>query len=483
MNINEYFKKHYPHTSSFSSGLSLFIVDAFVLFFCIGAGFFIVNIFDTSHINFKSFINYSVYIPFILILFSANGLYPGIMNSPTEDIKHYFGCTFFSFIAIILTVYLANINEYTFLESIIEDSSGRAISLAFIIALPICTFALPAIREVAKHYFSKFRWWGVPVVIYTDKDSGDFIVEKLIKLKYLGYHPAIIINSSAKEISDFKGIPVFPPSEELHQQIKEHNIKQAIICDYKGDMSYIMSSYRYTTTVSKNQTFFTNTQQLKDIGGIIGFSSIHNLTFKRNLFVKRCIDVIAILIVLPIILPIMILLGFLTKITSKGPIFYGHKRVGQNGKEIKCWKFRSMCINSQEILEKILATDPVRRAEWEKDRKFLDDPRVTKFGKFLRKTSLDELPQLFNIFIGQMSLVGPRPVTEPELVKYGEYKDYVLSVSPGLTGMWQVSGRSDTGYEERISFDTYYIQNWSIWLDIWILIKTVWVVLKGKGAY
>ena len=198
MNINEYFKKRYPHTSSFTSGFSLFIVDALVLFFCIGAGFFIVNIFDTSHINFKSFINYSVYIPFILILFSANGLYPGIMNSPTEDIKHYFGCTFFSFLAIILTVYLGNVNEYTFFESIIEDSSGRAISLAFLIALPICTFALPAIREVAKHSFSKFRWWGVPVVIYTDKSSSNFIIDKLIKLKYLGYHPALIIDSSAK---------------------------------------------------------------------------------------------------------------------------------------------------------------------------------------------------------------------------------------------------------------------------------------------
>ena len=142
-----------------------------------------------------------------------------------------------------------------------------------------------------------------------------------------------------------------------------------------------------------------------------------------------------------------------------------------------------MCTNSQEILEQILATDPIRRAEWEKDRKFLDDPRVTKFGKILRKTSLDELPQIFNILKGDMSLVGPRPVTEPELIKYGKYQDYVLSVLPGLSGMWQISGRSDTGYEERISFDSYYIQNWSIWLDIWILLKTIWVVISGKGAY
>ena len=173
----------------------------------------------------------------------------------------------------------------------------------------------------------------------------------------------------------------------------------------------------------------------------------------------------------------------LVKCTSKGPIFYGHVRVGKNGKPIKCWKFRSMNINSQEMLEQILATDPVRRAEWEKERKFQDDPRVTNFGKFLRKTSLDELPQLINILTGEMSFVGPRPVTADEIELYGNSKELVLSVLPGLSGMWQVSGRSDTSYDDRIIFDTYYIQNWSIWLDIWILIKTVWVVIKGKGAY
>ena len=293
----------------------------------------------------------------------------------------------------------------------------------------------------------------------------------------------MIIDSKVTEQTSYKGIPVFPTSMDILPVIKQHNVKQAIICDYKGDMMQIMTSYRYTITVSKNQTYFTSNQQLKDIAGTIGFSSIHNLTFKSNYIIKRIVDIGIILILSPIWIPVMIILAILTKSTSKGPVFYGHKRIGKNHKEIKCWKFRSMCVNSQEILQQILETDPIKRAEWEKDRKFQDDPRVTKFGKFLRKTSLDELPQIFNILKGDMSLVGPRPVTEPELVKYGKYQDYVLSVLPGLSGMWQISGRSDTGYEERISFDTYYIQNWSIWLDIWILLKTIWVVLRGKGAY
>lgn len=481
--FGEVLKNKYPQTSSFISGMALFFVDAIVLILCIGFGFFIVNLFNSSDINFKSFIFYSVYIPFILLIFGCIGLYPGIMNSPTEEVKKVFFACALSFTAIILTIFLGDKNEVRMADLLIKDSEDLALTFAFIISLPTATVGIPGFREFAKHYFSRFHWWGVPAVVYTDGDTANFIIDKLLKNKYLGYHPAVIINSGKFSEDNYKGIPVFAPSPEIHQIIRNHNVKQAVICDYKGDMSEVMKSYRYTITVSKNQTFFTDTQQLKDIAGIIGFASIHNLTFKGNLFLKRLMDVCSILICMPLILPLMLILSFLVKITSKGPVFYGHKRVGKNGKEIKCWKFRSMCINSQEMLEEILATDPVRRAEWEKDRKFLDDPRVTKFGKFLRKTSLDELPQLFNILFGDMSLVGPRPVTEPELVKYGEYQAYVLSVSPGLTGMWQVSGRSDTGYEERISFDTYYIQNWSIWLDIWILIKTVWVVLKGKGAY
>ena len=476
-------KKLYPQTSSFISGMALFFVDALVLILCIGLGFFIVNLFAPDSINFKSFINYSIYIPLILLFFGCIGLYPGIMNSPTDEVRKFFFSSLFSFISIIFSLIISDENELRVADLLIQDSHKLQLAIAFIIAIPLSTIALPAFREAAKHYFGRFKWWGVPAVMFTSGSNGNFIIDKLIKNKYLGYHPAVIIDSDAKEPGDYKGIPVFPPNEELFKTIKKHNIKQALICDYHGDMNKVMASYRYTISVSKNQTFFTSTQQLKDIAGIIGFASIHNLTFKGNLVLKRIIDICAILICMPLLLPIFIILSLLVKLTSRGPVFYAHKRVGKNGREIKCWKFRSMCINSQEILEEILATDPVRRAEWEKDRKFQDDPRVTKFGKFLRRTSLDELPQLFNILFGDMSLVGPRPVTEPELVKYGDYKDYVLSVVPGLTGMWQVSGRSDTGYEERISFDTYYIQNWSIWLDIWILIKTVWVVINGKGAY
>ena len=478
-----YLKKHYPRTSSFFSGLSLFIVDILVLILCIGLGFFIVNLFAIHDINFRSFINYTVFLPFILLLFAFMGLYPGIMIPAAEQVKKFTISTFFGFSVIVSFVLVSSLTEADPAAFMKKNSGSIYIILAFSLAFIMSMFLLPTFREFAKRKFCKFSWWGVPAVIYCNGNSADEVINKLNRNKYLGYKPAVIIDASLNDAGMKDGIPVFPPTDEIIETIHNYNIKQAILCDYHGEISSIMTSYRYTISVSKSQSSFTCSQQLKDIAGIIGFASTHNLTFKTNLFIKRLLDIGLILFFSPILIPVFIILIILTKLTSRGPVFYGHKRVGKNGKEFKCWKFRSMCIDADKKLEEILANNPEMRAEWEKDRKFTNDPRVTKFGKFLRKTSLDELPQLINILIGQMSFVGPRPVTEPELEKYGPYRDYVLSVLPGLSGMWQTSGRSDTEYEERISLDSYYIQNWSVWLDLWILIKTVYVVLKGRGAY
>lgn len=486
--FNSYFKKTYrSHTSSFLSGTMLMFVDIFALFITLGLSFLLVNFFIPTQINFKSFIYYSAYTPLILFVYYAAGLYPGIMISPSDEVRKLSVTTFFCFMGIGLSILFqepsteSTISKFTY--SIVKDSRSWAVIVALLVATPFSAIILPASREIGRHIFGHLSFWGVPAVIYVTGDSGNEVIKRLVKRKDLGYKPAIIIDSLATDCSMFMGIPVFPESQEILDTIKKLKFKVAIMCHYKGNRKLVFTSYRYTITTSKNQDAFTSTMNIRDIGGIIGFSATHNLTRKGYLFFKKLLDLLIILIFLPILLPVMLILAILVKLTSRGPIFYGHKRVGKNGKIIKCWKFRSMVTNSQEMLEHILATDPVRAAEWEKDRKFVDDPRVTKFGKFLRKTSLDELPQLFNIIAGQMSFVGPRPVTESELEKYGDCADYVLSVTPGLSGMWQISGRSDTGYEERIMFDTYYIQNWSIWLDIWILIKTVWVVVKGKGAY
>lgn len=482
--FKSYIKHTFPRTSSFVTGVSAFFVDIVVLFISIGMGFFIVNIFATHDIELISFVNYLIYFPAIMLVFAAIGLYPGIMISPAEEVKKYAVATFFSFAGIILSILISDIKDISFIKNIISYSNDLMIALAFGIAYIFALFLLPGLRDLTRLFFSRFKWYGVPTVIYTTNSGANNIVDRLLTKKYLGYNPCVIIDSKAQHSSMYNNIPVFPSYEkDVIDFLHEYNVKNAIIVDFNGDITPIMNNYRYTISVAKLQNSFTSTQHIKDIDGIIGFASTHNLTFKTNLFLKRLLDIFLILFFSPIIIPVFVLLMILTKITSRGPIFYGHPRVGKNGKEFKCWKFRSMNINSQEMLKEILEHDPVRRAEWEAERKFKDDPRVTRFGKILRKTSLDELPQLINILKGEMSFVGPRPVTKPELDKYGNHKDFVLSVSPGLSGMWQTSGRSETSYEERIYYDTYYIQNWSVWLDIWILIKTVAVVLVGKGAY
>lgn len=200
---------------------------------------------------------------------------------------------------------------------------------------------------------------------------------------------------------------------------------------------------------------------------------------KVYLFIKRFFDLLLSLVAIIILSPLFLIIAILIKIDSEGPVFFKHKRIGKNGKIIGIYKFRSMVINAEELIKKFT---PEQKAEYEKNFKLDNDPRITKIGKFLRKSSLDELPQLINILIGNMSIVGPRPIVKKELEKYGKNKDKFLSVTPGLTGFWQASGRSDVSYDERIKMELYYVDNCSLWLDFKIILKTFVAVIKKEGA-
>lgn len=465
-------KSQYKSTSSLISGLFLLFVDAFAFMGSLCAGFFIINALNPTWINFKSFIKYSVFLPGVFAVFYASGLYPGILLTPEDEVKKLSMASFFILIG-----------EAFFIITIKSMRDFFPIAAALALSWPFATFFLPLGRDLGRRFFGHFSWWGVPAVIYSKGNDAYFIVERLLKRKNLGYRPILIITDSFFHEKEFKGIQIAEQTPEINSILKELNLKVGIICGYDKDIEELLKNYRYLIYVPKKQTPAMKPIHMKDFGGILAFSFTNYLTKSSSLALKRFIDILVCICVAPAVIPITAAIALAIKITDSGPIFYGHKRVGKNHADLKCWKFRSMCIDADKKLAEILASDPVRAAEWEKDRKFTDDPRVTKIGKFLRKTSLDEIPQLWNILTGEMSLIGPRPVTEPELKKYGNYADYILSVKPGLSGMWQISGRSDTGYEERISLDTYYIQNWSIWLDIWILIKTIGVVIRGKGAY
>lgn len=200
---------------------------------------------------------------------------------------------------------------------------------------------------------------------------------------------------------------------------------------------------------------------------------------------KRLFDICFALGVLVFLSPLYLAIALIIKLSSPGPVFYVQRRVGKNFRPFGCIKFRTMVINADQVLEEMLRRSPEIRAEFEKDFKLKKDPRITPIGHFLRLTSLDEFPQFWNVLVGDMSIVGPRPLVPKELYKYGRHIDKVLSIRPGLTGLWQVSGRNDIPYATRVRMDSYYVHHRNWFMDLWIVCKTVGVMLfpKNNGAY
>ena len=213
--------------------------------------------------------------------------------------------------------------------------------------------------------------------------------------------------------------------------------------------------------------------------GLLRASERQELQFGHS----RALDLVGATILLLIALPFLVILAIVLTFDSPGPLFFVQRRVGRNGRTFPCMKFRTMCRDADAALHAHLASSPIARAEWAKDHKLRDDPRITRLGGLVRKLSLDEFPQLFNILRGEMSLVGPRPIIQDEAIRYGRYIDEYTKVRPGLTGLWQVSGRNDVSYRRRVSIDCYYVRNRTIFLDLAILFRTLPVVLGAKGSY
>jgi Undecaprenyl-phosphate galactose phosphotransferase WbaP len=205
--------------------------------------------------------------------------------------------------------------------------------------------------------------------------------------------------------------------------------------------------------------------------------------FSTGAKTKRIFDLLIAAATLFVLFPLFAFVALLVKLSNHGPVIFRHVRVGQGGRKFACLKFRSMVPDSDKVLKDLLESDPAARMEWESTQKLVDDPRITALGKFLRKSSLDELPQLINVIRGDMSLVGPRPIVPAEVKRYGDKLGLYLQVRPGITGIWQVSGRNDCGYDQRIEMDALYVRNWRFSTDIVILLRTLGAVLARKGSY
>jgi len=368
---------------------------------------------------------------------------------------------------------------------------------AFLLAFGLALLLVPLGRALLRAGLARKPWWGASVVILGAGKTGELVVENLLKHPSLGLKPvAIFDDNPATHGLRIGGIPVQGNVEQALAYAQQ-GIEYAIVAMPGVERSRsltitrrFLKSFRHLILIPDLFGFASLWVQSQDLGGVLGLEVRQRLLMPIPQVIKRIMDVGLILLCSPFILIVTLLIAFLIKLDSPGPVFYGSKRLGKGGKHFRMWKFRSMVANADRLLEQYLQLNPQYRKEWEETHKLKDDPRITRVGKWLRKTSLDELPQIWNVLVGEMSLVGPRPIPiyevgfyEEEARIHGGINDLYCQVRPGISGLWQISGRNDTTYEERVALDTYYVRNWSPWLDFTILAKTFVVVLGGKGAY
>jgi Undecaprenyl-phosphate galactose phosphotransferase WbaP len=410
----------------------------------------------------------------LLILYCSAGLYPGICVCPIDEIKR---------------VSIANASAFSLISLMLIGTRARlhAQLICFSAAVTI-SVGLVAMRSLVRRIGSSFAWWGHPVALFGD---GEAVISALRKLKdepRLGLRPVALVSDQI-------------PARELHgvtvcqirhlDRIANCGVKHALVAAPELSQSEFAALMERTGSVFPDLIVIPNTHLAWKIGshtrdvmrGVLGVQVRNNLLRRESRIAKRCIDLLVCSIAAPIAIPVMIALSVAIALETGFPVFYSQERLGCDDCTFRIWKFRTMVRNATEVLDRTLKMNPALRKEWEENQKLRDDPRITRVGRLLRKTSLDELPQLWNVMKGEMSLVGPRPIVREEIAKYNECYAMYRATTPGLTGLWQVSGRNRTTYAERVAFDAYYVRNWSVWMDIYLLARTITVVLTGDGAY
>jgi Undecaprenyl-phosphate galactose phosphotransferase WbaP len=417
--------------------------------------------------------------PSVLIflgVFLSQGLYPALLLHPAEEMRRVFhSITAVILVLVSTTFLLKNGTEYS--------------RYIFLLAWALGTPAVLLGRTLVRKLLGQRSWWPVSAVVLGSGPAAKQVARSLattqLGLRISGVLlegpvsswdadlPPIVGHISDAPAISGRGFTRYAilampdrSQEEIQQIIQEycrrfHHI--LIVTDIPGVCCLGISA--------------------REIGGQVGLEIPQRLSFLAPKVTKRCLDVVFSTILLLLLVPLFILISIAIKINSKGPIFFGHLRFGRDGKAFRALKFRTMVTNADQILDAHLQRHPELMREWQRDHKLKKDPRITTVGRWLRRYSLDELPQLVNILTGHMSLVGPRPIVQSEIARYAASYDLYTRVTPGLTGLWQVSGRNNTTYRERVQFDEYYIRNWSIWMDMYILARTFQAVVHADGAY
>lgn len=422
--------------------------------------------------------------PFFFAVFASlcvlRGLYPGIGLNRIVELRRLVATTTFAFAMTVVIMLVVGMAELSALWSLF---SIWVISLGLV----------PLSRWVVRGVLIYGKMWGEPVIMFGLGEESIQILDHLRRYKKLGLRPVAIVNGSEPHgAGDNLRIQIIPGSAWAGMRLSENyrDIRTAIIS--YSDLSEPILSMVVNNGLSgfSRLIFLSGWEYLRkawvtpiDLGGLLGLEIRQNLLNRREIILKRALDLAIVLVGAVLGLPVLLLLFALVMVDSKGQPFYRQNRIGYRGETFRLWKFRTMVPDADDRLSKFLEAHPELKLEWESTHKLKNDPRVTRLGGILRKLSLDEIPQIWNVLAGNMSLAGPRPIVETEIEKYREVFTLYKQVKPGITGLWQVSGRNDTDYTERIRLDEYYVRNWSIWLDLYIVIRTIWVVIRRRGAY
>lgn len=411
----------------------------------------------------------------LVILFYRRGLYPGVGLNYVNELSRIVSSSSAAFLIIF---------GITFLFKTTTIYSRMIIMVTWVLSLGF----IPASRYVVRRLLIGWQLWGEAVVIIGSPKKILPMAEYFKINLQLGLRPTALL------LDDECASCVLSPGSshnvcELKTRARDlSNGTALVLIENLNDVDILVERFRtifhrIILVKNKDGKFGLSNLEILDFSDLFGLQVKNNLLYPGSQMLKRMIDILASFWGMLFLSPWLGLIALCIKFDSPGGVFYRQVRLGRNGQSFKLLKFRSMYQDADQKLMEELERNPASKDEWEGNQKLKNDPRVTRVGKFLRKFSLDEFPQLWNVVKGEMSLVGPRPIMVNQREMYGEsFGDYI-QVTPGMTGLWQVSGRNLTTFLQRAEFDIEYIQCWSIWLDIYILVKTIKVVLWRKGAY
>ena len=399
-------------------------------------------------------------------LYCGNFFYPGLPLSKIEEMRR-------TFLAITVAALLMFV--YTEIMLPYADHQLWVIATGWFFGFWLLLISRSLLRLLLK----KLSICQTKVLIAGYGSTGQKIFRILHEDPYYGFDPVGFVDDAeipgkAGKICDAATVAA------------RNNCRILVCCLPLSTIEKHLNRFlRYFTHVSiaaSSKVFPISWAYPVNIGGIPGLELTNQLRQKMPLYTKRIFEITMAVFCVLLLWPLLLILAVMVKLSSPGPIFYKARRLGRFGKTIEVWKFRTMYEDADKKLDELLAGNPELALEWRTHFKLNNDPRITPLGSFLRKTSLDELPQLFNVIRGEMAIIGPRPIVEAEKEYYGQAYEAMAMVKPGISGYWQISGRSDVSYERRVELDLFYIFNWSVWFDVYIMMMTVVEVLRCRGA-